>query len=75
MADQTLDTSGFTCPIPIMKARKALALLMPGKVLEVVATDPAAPKDFAAFCQATGHKLIESNIASSPYRFLIEKHR
>ncbi len=71
MADQTLDTSGLTCPIPILKARKALSTMAPGATLEVVATDPAAPKDFEAFCRATGNVLQQSIEAAGTYRFVI----
>ena len=71
MADRSLDTSGLTCPIPILKAKKALAEMAQGTLLEIVATDPAAPKDFAAFCRATGHTLVESREDAGTYRFLI----
>ena len=67
----TLDTSGLTCPIPILKAKKALASLPVGSTLEILATDPAAPKDFEAFCRATGHVLVESSERGGLYRFLI----
>lgn len=73
MADQILDTSGLTCPIPILKAKKALTALPGGATLEVVATDPAAPKDFEAFCRATGNVLLESFEAGGTYRFLIRR--
>lgn len=68
-----LDTSGLTCPIPILKAKKALAALAPGAVLEVVATDPAAPKDFIAFCKATGNELLSSTQEAGNYRFRIRR--
>jgi len=60
LADETLDTRGLVCSIPILKARKALGALVAGQVLEVLASDPAAPKDFVAFCSATGHELADS---------------
>lgn len=71
--DRTLDTSGLTCPIPILKARKALADLPAGAVLEVLATDPAAPKDFEAFCRASGHALLENGEKGTTFRFLIRR--
>ena len=55
---KTLDTSGLKCPLPVLRARKALQSLAAGDVLEVIANDPAAAKDFPAFCEATGHRLI-----------------
>ena len=69
----TLDTSGLTCPIPILKAKKALASLPVGSTLEILATDPAAPKDFEAFCRATGHVLLESRTKGATYVFVIRR--
>lgn len=69
---QTLDTSGLSCPIPILKAKKALSGMAAGARLEVLATDPAAPKDFEAFCRATGNLLLESSTRDNTFRFLIQ---
>lgn len=69
----SLDVVGLKCPLPVLKARRALAGLAPGAVLEVLASDPAAAEDFAAFCQATGHRLIGQSAASGVQRFLIQK--
>lgn len=69
--DRLLDTSGLTCPIPILKAKKALSEMRAGATLAVLATDAAAPKDFAAFCRASGHQLLESTETGETYRFLI----
>jgi tRNA 2-thiouridine synthesizing protein A len=71
MADQTLDAKGLNCPLPILKAKKALNTLPPGGTLEVLATDPGAVKDFAAFCRTTGHELVESSTEGNVFRFLI----
>lgn len=73
MADVTLDTSGLSCPIPILKAKKALAAMSGGATLEVVATDPAAPKDFEAFCRATGNVLVDSGSRGQAFWFLIKR--
>ncbi|MGB4866439.1 MAG: sulfurtransferase TusA family protein [Hyphomicrobium sp.] len=73
MPDLTLDTSGLSCPIPILKAKKTLAGMAAGATLEVVATDPAAPKDFEAFCRATGNTLVESGTRGPAYWFLIRR--
>ena len=75
IADRTIDTSGLTCPIPILKAKKALAEMEAGSTLEVVATDPAAPKDFEAFCRATGNVLEQSLEDAGAYRFFIRRAR
>ena len=57
----TLDATGLICPLPVLKARRALKPLAPGAVLEVLATDPGAVKDFAHFCQTTGCELLASS--------------
>jgi tRNA 2-thiouridine synthesizing protein A len=56
-----LDATGLLCPLPVLKARRALKPLPPGAVLEVLATDPGAVKDFEHFCQTTGCRLLESS--------------
>jgi len=58
--DQTLDTSGLKCPLPVLKAKKALKGMAAGATLRVVATDPGSVRDFAHFCDATGDSLLES---------------
>jgi tRNA 2-thiouridine synthesizing protein A len=73
MADRILDTSGLVCPIPILKASKALREMSAGTVLEVLATDPAAEKDFVAFCKATGNRLMDSGNRGGLYWFLIRR--
>lgn len=74
MPNLTLDTSGLSCPLPILKTKKALAGMAAGATIEVVATDPAAPKDFAAFCRATGNALLDSGVRGDSYWFLIERN-
>ena len=59
MSDQTLDLTGLRCPLPILRAKKALAAAAAGSVITVLATDPGAPGDFAA-CRHTGHELLSS---------------
>jgi tRNA 2-thiouridine synthesizing protein A len=56
-----LDTTGLLCPLPVLKAGRALKPLAPGAVLEVLATDPGAVQDFAHFCTTTGCELLESS--------------
>jgi len=56
-----LDVSGMICPLPVLRARKALAALAPGDLLRVLCTDPAAATDFPAYCEAAGHTLLEAN--------------
>lgn len=71
MANATLDARGLKCPMPILRARKALGALQPGATLEVLATDPGAVADFDAFCRTTGHVLIEHAAQGDAHRFLI----
>lgn len=72
MAAETLDTKGLNCPLPILKARKAIRSLTAGDTLEVFATDPGAVQDFEAFSRATGHELLESGEDDGVFRFLIK---
>jgi TusA-related sulfurtransferase len=58
-ADKELDTRGLNCPLPILKAKKALAEMQSGQVLKVVATDPGSTRDFQAFARQTGNELVE----------------
>lgn len=73
MADDTLDAKGLNCPLPILKAKKALAALDSGKTLEILATDPGSVKDFEAFCRTTGNKMVEHDSDGGTYRFVIER--
>ncbi len=57
MPRTVLDLKGLSCPLPVLKANKAIKELIPGDVLVILATDPAAPKDFEVFCENTGHEL------------------
>ncbi len=68
-----LDTKGLNCPLPILKAKKAINGLTAGDTLQVLATDPGAVKDFQAFCRATGHELVESGEDAGVDSFLIKK--
>ena len=72
MADQTLDTKGLNCPLPILKAKKALKEMSPGQTLEILATDPGSVKDFEAFCRTTGNELLESGNEGDTFRFVIK---
>lgn len=74
--DRLLDATGLVCPMPVLKARRALAQMVPGQRLLVLATDPAAPIDFAYFCHGAGHDLVsavEPAAEEGPYRFLIRR--
>jgi tRNA 2-thiouridine synthesizing protein A len=73
MADQLLDAKGLNCPLPILKAKKALKDVPAGGTLEILATDPCAVADFAAFCRTTGNELVEHSEEGGVYRFLLRK--
>lgn len=69
---QVLDTKGLNCPLPILKAKKALGGIAAGEILEVHATDPGAVADFEAFCRQTGHELVESTRDGDIFKFIIK---
>ncbi|MBV1701840.1 MAG: sulfurtransferase TusA family protein [Hyphomicrobiales bacterium] len=73
MADQILDAKGLNCPLPILRAKKALKELATGQVLEIQATDPGSIPDFEAFCRTTGNQLLESKQDGKIYTFLIKR--
>jgi tRNA 2-thiouridine synthesizing protein A len=60
-ANKELDARGLNCPLPILKAKKALAEMQSGDVLKVVATDPGSVRDFQAFARQTGNELVGQN--------------
>ncbi len=73
MAETMLDARGLQCPLPVLRARKAIQKLAPGGLLRVLATDPGTVRDVRAFCQASGHELLESASEAGEFRFLIRK--
>ncbi len=72
-ADRTLDTTGLKCPLPALKARKALLAMAEGQRLLVIASDPMAPIDIPHFCAEAGHKLVAASQQDGGYVFLIER--
>ncbi|NIV77119.1 MAG: hypothetical protein GWN37_20500 [Gammaproteobacteria bacterium] len=71
--DEELDARGLNCPLPILKARKALKDMAGGQVLRIMATDPGSVKDFAAFANQTGNELLNSTEESGEFHFLLKK--
>jgi tRNA 2-thiouridine synthesizing protein A len=71
--DSELDARGLNCPLPILRAKKALNELGGGQVLRILATDPGSVKDFQAFAKQTGNELVESSEANGEYVFLLKK--
>lgn len=68
-----LDTKGLNCPLPVLKARKAMKGLAPGERLTVLATDPASPIDFHHFADTSGHALVEESVEDGVFTFVLEK--
>ena len=72
--NSTLDATGLLCPLPVLKARRALRDVPSGGILEVLATDPGATKDFEHFCRTTGCEMLEAGErAGGVLRFLLKK--
>ncbi|WP_374356879.1 sulfurtransferase TusA family protein [Chitinimonas sp.] len=63
-AQLSVDLSGLNCPLPILRAKKALADLPSGTVLHLICTDPGTPSDFEAFCRQTGHALAHHEVGA-----------
>ena len=68
-----LDTKGFNCPIPVLKARRAMRGLDVGDELTLLATDPASMIDVPHFCNTTGHELVDSSEEDGVFTYLIRK--
>ncbi len=73
MSETVLDVKGMNCPLPVLRANRALRALAPGERLRVLATDRAAVADFKAFCRETGHDLLGSSEEAGVLTFLIRK--
>jgi tRNA 2-thiouridine synthesizing protein A len=68
-----IDVRGMCCPRYIIEAKWALDHCRPGAAVRVLATDPDFPRDFAAFCRQTGHRIIESSASNREFAFLVKK--
>jgi TusA-related sulfurtransferase len=68
-----LDTRGLNCPLPILKAKKALADMRSGELLKVVSTDPGSVRDFQAFARQTGNDLVEQTTAGDDFIHLLRR--
>jgi TusA-related sulfurtransferase len=72
-ADKELDTRGLNCPLPILKAKKALAEMASGQLLKVVATDPGSMRDFQAFARQTGNELVEQSTHADEFIHVLKR--
>ncbi len=67
----TVDASGLSCPLPIVRTAQAMKTVSSGDLVEVVATDPGSVKDFDAWSKSTGNALVEQDAANGKFRFVI----
>ena len=68
-----IDTRGLNCPLPILKAKKALADMLSGELLRVVATDPGSMRDFQAFARQTGNELVQQETAGTEFIHVLRR--
>ena len=73
MTKTVLDMKGLSCPLPVLKANKAIKEILAGEELEILATDPAAPRDFEVFCENTGHTLTSLSEDDGVFTILLTK--
>jgi tRNA 2-thiouridine synthesizing protein A len=73
LADKLLDARRLNCPLPILKATKAIKDVSIGGTLEVLATDPGSPGDFEAFCRVGRHEMLEETETDGVFRFVIRR--
>ena len=73
MEQQIFNFTGLKCPLPVLKARRALKSMAIGQLAEITADDPAAPIDFQHFCETSGHKLEHQSEQNGLFTFLIRK--
>ncbi len=71
--DKDLDARGLNCPLPILRAKKALSDMGSGQVLRILATDIGSVKDFQAFCKQTGNELLEHSEANKEFTFYLKR--
>ena len=71
--NKELDTRGLNCPLPILKAKKALADMASGELLRVVSTDPGSTRDFQAFARQTGNELVEQTSAGADFMHVLRR--
>ena len=71
--DKELDTRGLSCPLPILKAKKALADMQSGQTLRVVATDAGSMRDFQAFAMQTGNELLEQQAVGDDFFHVLRR--
>jgi tRNA 2-thiouridine synthesizing protein A len=71
--DRKLDASGMRCPIPVLRASKEIKAMQMGEIIEIIATDAQAPRDFADYCKEAGHALLVNEERDGKYVLVIRK--
>jgi TusA-related sulfurtransferase len=71
--DKEIDTRGLNCPLPILKAKKALSDMDSGQLLRVVATDPGSMRDFQAFAKQTGNELVQQSTVGTEFIHVLRR--
>ena len=71
--DIELDTRGLNCPLPILKAKKALTDMLTGQLLRVVSTDPGSTRDFQAFARQTGNELMDQQVEGTDFIHVLKR--
>ncbi len=71
--DQVLDTKGLSCPMPLLKTKKAINALTSGQILEVMGTDPGSKNDLPNWCDRSGHAFLGDKEENGFFRFFIQK--
>jgi TusA-related sulfurtransferase len=71
--DKEIDTRGLNCPLPILRAKKALAEIASGQVLKVVATDKGSLRDFQAFAKQTGNELLDQQTVGNEFIHVLRR--
>lgn len=71
--DKEVDARGLNCPLPILKAKKALAELQSGQLLKVLCTDAGSVRDFQAFCKQTGNQLVEQQTVGDEFIHVLQR--
>lgn len=73
VANQEVDARGLNCPLPILRAKKALSGLQSGEILKIIATDPGSKRDFQAFAKQTGNELVQIDETPNEWSFFLKR--
>ena len=70
---ETLDTSGLSCPLPVLKTKKAIKGLNVGDLLKIISTDPGSKKDIPSWARVTGQEIVDEGMEDEKYVFVVKK--